>query len=88
MSFVDAIRFRHQDGLLILQVKECTTSDGYGIRSSSRWRDAQVEDMLEVAPFMPDLSTLSTRLNALSNQIELLRYEKRIDHDGSCSTLS
>ena len=86
MKGITAIRFRSHENLLVLQVSEYENSDyGYN-RSIEKWRDATVEDMLEVAPFMPDLTLLSTRLNGLSQQIEAMRYEQRGSNEHTLST--
>jgi hypothetical protein len=50
MSITD-IRVRFEEDKLILQVQEQENRSGYGY-STSNWRDAKVEDMLDIAPFM------------------------------------
>ena len=50
MSITD-IRFRAEDNKLVLQVQEQEERSGYGYFTSA-WRDAKVEDLLDVAPFM------------------------------------
>lgn len=45
------IRLRAEDNKLVLQVQEQENRSGYGYNTSN-WRDAKVEDMLDIAPFM------------------------------------
>lgn len=50
MNIVD-IRFRHEDGKVVLQVKAHreTYSAYHGHGDSAQWRDATMEDLLDVA---------------------------------------
>jgi len=51
---ITAIRLRAEGDLLVLQVLEATEGNYCGQDIIALWRDAEVEDLLDVAPFMQD----------------------------------
>jgi len=59
------IRFRTEDELVALQVETRSDSDYYGDQQSTLWRDAKVEDLLEVAAFVCNLQLLESRIKQL-----------------------
>jgi hypothetical protein len=68
---VQQIRFRsNEEGLVILQVR-IQTSPSYSFHEHSTWRDAKVEDLLEVANFCKTDTSLI--YESLNNQISKLR---------------
>lgn len=70
---VTAIRFRsNEEGLVILQV-QINTSPSYSYHENRTWRDAKVEDLLEVADFCK--SDTSSMYESLCNQFDKLRFD-------------
>lgn len=70
---VIAIRFRsNEEGLVILQV-QINTSPSYSYHENSTWRDAKVEDLLEVADFCK--SDASSMYEAINHQFNRLRED-------------
>jgi len=49
---IEAIRFRTEGALMVLQVLERSEDRIYGGSLGATWRDAKVEDMLDVARVM------------------------------------
>jgi hypothetical protein len=88
---IEAIRFRMEGALCVLQVQERTGGDIYSYggglgssRVSVEWRDANATDLLDVARFTrdyPDLLArfreLQSRLDAASPMAVNLDYEAR-----------
>ena len=70
---ITAIRLRAEGDLLVLQVLEATESNYYGPGNIALWRDAEVEDLLDVAPFMQDrrqeVQMLAQQCHHLSAQL-------------------
>jgi len=78
MSNITDIRFRANDSMLVLQVQESEVRSGYGY-STTNWRDATVEDLLDVAPFMSSglLRELKEKVNVLGYEVE--RVDRKTD---------
>jgi hypothetical protein len=76
MSNITDIRFRANESLLVLQVRETEVRSGYGYNTTN-WRDATVEDLLDVAPFVS-----SDMLREIKNKIDVLGYEvERVERE-------
>ena len=73
MSITD-IRLRFEEDKLVLQVQEQENRSGYGY-STSAWRDAKVEDLLDIAPFMR-----VGMLKRLECDLEAIREDFRQEH--------
>ena len=70
---VTAIRFRsNEEGLVILQV-QINTSPSYSYHENRTWRDAKVEDLLEVADFCK--SDTSSMYESINHQFDKLRFD-------------
>ena len=70
------IRFRHIEGLVILQVLEKTTNKYDAYKTEDVWRDGQPEDLLEVAMYCkPYAAVLDTRLDCIEGRLS--SYENR-----------
>lgn len=70
---ITAIRFRTEGSLVVLQVQEAKdNSYGYGGYSGekSTWRDAQVQDLLDVAQFT------ASGIDGLGRRVEMLEMRK------------
>lgn len=67
---VTGIRFRAQEDLVILQV-QINTSPSYSYHENRSWRDAKVEDLLEVAEFCK--SDTSQAYESINIQLNRLR---------------
>lgn len=78
MSNITDIRFRANESTLVLQVQESEVRSGYGY-STTNWRDAKVEDLLDVAPFMSSglLRELKEKVNVLGYEVE--RVDRKTD---------
>lgn len=78
MSNITDIRFRANESTLVLQVQESEVRSGYGY-STTNWRDAKVEDLLDVAPFMSAglLRELKEKVNVLGYEVE--RVDRKTD---------
>ena len=61
MSVVN-IRYRTEGDLVVLQVETRSDSNYYGDRQTTTWRDAKVEDLLEVAAFVRGVNELEKRI--------------------------
>jgi len=73
------IRFRHTEGLVILQVLEKQTKKYDRFETEDVWRDAQVEDMLEISTYCkPYASLLDTRLNNIEQRLSCVEVTERI----------
>lgn len=70
---VQAIRFRsNEEGLVILQV--CVRDKhSFSSYSDSTWRDAKVQDLLEVADFCK--SDTSSMYESINHQFDKLRFD-------------
>ena len=63
---IEAIRFRAEGALMVLQVLYRKTGNYYD--REAEWRDASVEDMLNAAAFMrTDVDRLYDRVSALES---------------------
>ena len=61
---ITAIRFRATaEGLCVLQVQEHESGSSYNYRSEPKWRDAKVEDLLDVSRFCVDNNSEVAALN-------------------------
>lgn len=70
---VVAIRFRtNEEGLVVLQVS-VHDKHSFSSYSDTKWRDAKVEDLLEVADFCK--SDTSSMYESLCNQFDKLRFD-------------
>lgn len=70
---ITAIRFRsNEEGLVILQV-QYNMSPSYSYHESRTWRDAKVEDLLEVADFCK--SDTSSMYESINHQFDKLRFD-------------
>jgi len=78
MSNITDIRFRANESTLVLQVQESEVRSGYGYNTTN-WRDAKVEDLLDVAPFMSSglLRELKEKVNVLGYEVE--RVDRKTD---------
>lgn len=76
---IQGIRFRTEGALIVLQVQEYTEGRGgsyhYGSEAVVAWRDAKVEDMLEVSRFTFDPARHDKRLESLEQRIEYVQAE-------------
>ena len=70
---IEAIRFRAQDNLVVLQVCEVKQDINWGGSHRETWRDATVEDLLLVAAHCK--SQNDTRLEMLEFVIDSLRRQ-------------
>lgn len=72
---IDGIRFRSEEGKVLLQCRETSPQTGYRFHGDplevSEWRDAKVEDLIEVASFVIGQS----RLSAVEKSIEWMGQE-------------
>lgn len=74
------IRFRHIDGLVILQVLEKQTKKYDRFDTEDVWRDAQVEDMLEISTYCkPYASLMETRLESIEQRVSYI--EMKVEND-------
>ena len=76
MSNITDIRFRANESLLVLQVQESEIRSGYD-HNTTNWRDAAVEDLLDVAPLMSAalLRELKAKVEALGYEVERVERE-------------
>jgi hypothetical protein len=70
---IEAIRFRAQDNLVILQVLSVKGNPNWGGTSLETWRDATVEDLLLVAAHCKNKD--DTRLEMLEFVVDSLRRQ-------------
>jgi hypothetical protein len=75
---IQAIRFRAEGDKVVLQVKEYTegrSSPHFYERTDAvvAWRDAEVEDLLDVSRFTADQSEIAKRLNDLESRVEWMQ---------------
>jgi len=69
---IEAIRFRTQDGFVVLQV--CVSNERqYSYNTEPTWRDAKVEDLLGVAAHCKNKD--DTRMEMLEYVFDNLRQE-------------
>lgn len=79
MSNITDIRFRVNESMLVLQVKEIEERSGYGY-STANWRDAKVEDLLDVSPFIKTrvLSDIRDQIDSLQRDLEHIDRNKGV----------
>lgn len=73
---ITSIRFRAaDDGKMILQVCDYTEPDRscYGSSAKSEWRDAIVEDLINVAAYVRAHDSLTNQINTLQDSVIQLR---------------
>jgi hypothetical protein len=70
---IEAIRFRAQENLVVLQVCEVKQDSSWGGANRASWRDATVEDLLLVAGHCKNKD--DTRLEMLEYVFETLRRQ-------------
>jgi uncharacterized protein YeeX (DUF496 family) len=70
---INAIRFRTQENLVVLQVRSTVSPSYSSYTKDEVWRDAKVEDLLEVAAFCK--SDFESRLDNLIFQIDGLQKD-------------
>ena len=72
---ITSIRFRTEDGKVILQVCEYTEGswEYMGSRSKSEWRDALVEDLMNVAAYVRAHDSLTNQINTLQDQVNSMQ---------------
>lgn len=68
---IEKIRFRAQENLVVLQVCVVTDTPYSSYQRDAVWRDAKVEDLLEVSDFCKTDTSLI--YESLNNQISKLR---------------
>lgn len=74
---IDAIRFRMEGDLCVLQVLEAEDNNGYGhFQRSAEWRDAKATDLLVVAKFTSDYRSLRDRVEGLCGQMDMLMHRE------------
>jgi len=78
---ISGIRFRADQGVLVLQIEEIGKTYYAGERTVT-WRDAKVEDMLDIMPFVngaaaKQMEMLADRVNCLHQDV--LRRERITD---------
>jgi len=79
---ITSIRFRTEGALIVLQVEETTRpsrSEYYGSGNEDKvaWRDAKVEDMLDVSAFTNSTSTMDRQIASLEHTVEYLQQQIR-----------
>lgn len=79
---IEAIRFRASEVGVILQVLERTNSPYYSERDS-KWRDAKVEDLLEVARYTRAHDALDGLISGLQSTVSGLQDQvhRALDRD-------
>lgn len=71
---IENIRFRAQDGLIILQVRALEDIVGsWNSIKDLKWRDARVEDLIEVSAHVR--GDIANRLRGLQDDLDVLRSE-------------
>lgn len=69
---IEAIRFRAGEAGVILQVLETRNNTAY-YGERGEWRDAKVEDLLEVARYTRSYDALDNLISGLQNQVSGLQ---------------
>jgi hypothetical protein len=82
---ITAIRFRAAEAGVILQVLETKERGLYESRDSAEWRDAKVEDLLEVARYTRAYDALDGLISGLQNSVSSMQDQvhRALDREGT-----
>lgn len=70
---IDKIRFRVNGEAVVLQVLEVSPRGIYECADKAEWRDAKVEDLLEVARYTRAYDALDKNIDSLTNTVSHLQ---------------
>jgi len=71
---VVGIRFRTEGALVVLQVCESKPARFNSYQQDDEWRDAKVEDLLDVSKFTE--TTIGRRLDQLASRLDSMEYQQ------------
>jgi K+-sensing histidine kinase KdpD len=80
---IDAIRYRAEGAMVVLQVLESFERSQYEYRDKTEWRDATVEDLLQVARYTRAHDALDRDISSLRAMVESVQQEMRESRDAS-----
>lgn len=80
---IEAIRFRAEGELIVLQVLDRAERTGhYSYEASGTWRDAKVEDLLSAARFTTALDALQAMVSSVQLYVDGSKKEPQIHWPG------